>query len=246
VADNNRAGSEAKLVKADSNFSHFSGSRGAVISNANGGGADSSRNPEPACGPQQTIGSEMQPRSIFSPHQTAMAANQLFGQGLQSAFSQMAQGPGLPGFASYSPGLMSRGAMNAGNALLGGMRGAEGLRLSDRAANMSNLLQGQIGRAADFLGKAYPQFGFDAANRQYSNQAAGGMLSGILARLGGLGGMQQRGIADRGFWANLGLGQQQLGVQNMLNAAGLINNFQNIANMYQQQRPNFMTDLMWA
>jgi hypothetical protein len=201
--------------------------------------------------PQQTgqqpgltnINSGFNPTPLFSPQQTAIGAQQIQNQGIQSAFSAGNQF-GLPGFASYSPTVLSRAGAAAGQSMAQAGAGAEQLRLGDRLANQQHLLAGQTGRVADFLGQGTNAARFDAINQNYSNQAAGGMLGAIMAQQGGINQDLMTGLGDRNWMAGMGLGTQQLGANNWLQQMQMANQMMDFRNLNQQQQP-MLSSMMW-
>lgn len=195
-------------------------------------------------GDMTTINSGFNPAPLFSPQQTEIGAQQIQNQGIQSAFSA-GNRYGLPGFASYSPTVLSRAAADAGQSMAQAGAGAEQLRMGDRLANQQHLLAGQIGRVTDFLGQGTNAAAFDAINRNYSNQAAGGMLGAIMAQQGGINNDLMTGLGDRQWLAGMGLGTQQLGANNWLQQMQMANQMMDFRNLNQQQQPT-LSSMMWA
>lgn len=160
-----------------------------------------------------TVFSNIQPQGIFGPQATQGAVNQTMATGHQTAY-------GVPqitmqGFSGSSPALLSANAMHGAGALSNAISGAEGIRLGDRAANLQNILAGQTARGIDVMGQAGNLASMDALNRQFGTRMGGQLIDATTSRLGGVGSQLGNDLADRSWWGNFGLQQQQVDMGQM-------------------------------
>lgn len=183
--------------------------------------------PEPTAG-QFRFTTDYQPTPVFSPAQTDKAANLAMAQAHQNAMTA-GRNLALPGISASSPGLLSRRAIGAGEALGEGAETAQQLRLSDAAANAQQGLFWQQLRAADYLSRLNNALQAQRANAQYASGAGQGLLGAILGMGGLMGSVGQQGLEDAAFRA-----QQNLAWRGLQGADWLTQ----MGNMLSGQRAN--------
>ena len=121
---------------------------------------------QPGAGQQGMYGSVINPRPIYSPDQTAVAANQLLNQGMQSAYGSNPLHV-EDGISTNSPAMQAQRAAYGARAIGQAEGNAEGLRVGDAAANAQNLLAGQTARAGDILGQGQNALNFASSRFNY-------------------------------------------------------------------------------
>lgn len=148
-----------------------------------------------------TIQSQIAPAPIYSPAQTQAGVNQAMAFGHQAAFG--VPGLSMPGMAASSPALQSRAAGAGASGLANALNQAEMLRLRDRAANVQNVLGGQLARGTGVLGRAGSRVTMNQTNRRYASLMGRILLEAMRGRIGGIGKMLGEGLQDRAFWSGL-------------------------------------------
>jgi len=156
-------------------------------------------NNNPYAGNNITIGSQVNPTGVYTPQATQTAMNQAIAAGQQTAYGTPHSG--MMGILGNSPTLASQNAYNAANAVAQGRANAESIRLGDRAANLQNILAGQVGRGTDILGQLGNLGNLNQMNQDYTNQMQNMQLGAFQNLLGGFGGGNSfQNFLDALYW----------------------------------------------
>ena len=180
-------------------------------------------------GGQMTLQSQVNPEPIYSDLDTSRGMSDAMATG-QSAAASAFEHLGRQGISAASPSEQYRGASSSAKSLASALGSAESIRQSDNAANVGNVLSGQVQRAKDF-GEQLANYGLGVrANQDYTTSANKTLFDALLGRAGTINGLSGNDISDYGFWAGNGLQNQKTQQKSLMDQIMAVLNMRNLFN----------------